>query len=102
MRVSYLQGASFLLAERVREGRRREREKEGRGNGAKWCGGGRSVPVLGRKTSSILGFGISKHMCSNLTLIIHRVDSCPLPSVPDLFLKFLITGFRERDMMLFN
>lgn len=29
MRVSYLQGASFLLAERVREGGRREMEKEG-------------------------------------------------------------------------
>lgn len=54
MRVSYLQGASFLLAERVRDGERREREKEKRGNGAKWSGCGRSVPVLCRKISPIL------------------------------------------------
>lgn len=101
MRVSYLQGASFLLAERVREGGK-ERKGEGRGKEAKWSGGGRSVPVLCRKIGSILGFGISKHMCSNLTLNIHMVDSCPLSAVPDLFLKFLTTGFKERDMMLFN
>lgn len=47
-------------------------------------------------------FGISKNMCSKLTLNINMVDSCPLPAVPDLFLKFLIIVFRERDMILFN